>query len=222
MAMTGIIGDFIAYIFIRANGWFEEGDFIIHNGATVHVVDIEWRFTKAYSFANKCFMYIPNGILGNKELTNQSQDNARWDVQTIPLDPNLPGSVLETIVKDVWALLRAQDGTFTALSGKSFPNQLEITQSGCRISDFKETESAKGGQITLNVKLVAKYFYSKCPEQDKSVSGKSSNHDHYSDEVGDDWRDHQFDWVGGWNAQKEIILIGIQKILEKNGAFKGK
>merc|ERR1719321_2305679 len=33
MAMTGVIGDFIAYVFIRGNGWFEEGDFIFFQGS---------------------------------------------------------------------------------------------------------------------------------------------------------------------------------------------
>lgn len=210
MAMTGVISDFIAYVFIRADGWFVEGDFIFYNGSIVEVLDIEPRHTKCYCFAHKCNMYIPNGLLGNKELINQSQDNARVQFLSIPLDPNLAGSALEAIVKDVWALLRSQSD-FTALNGKKFANQVDIDSCSCCISDLTTTESAKElGQITLSLKLAALYYHSKSEPVDGKTPGP------------DEWRAHQWDWLAGWNFQKEKILIDVQKILDKNGACKGK
>lgn len=204
MALTGIVSDFIAYIFIRANGWFQEGDFIYHNGGLIKVVDIEWRHTKAFSFAHKCIVYIPNGLLGNKELINQSQDEGRVVFTDIPLNPKVTGETLEAIVKDAWELLRSQDKPFTALNGKTFENQLDVGASGVFISDYGAATSAKElAQIHLKVKLTAQYYYSKPPVKVPE---------------GEDWREHQWDWIAGWNFQTELIFIGIQKILDKHAA----
>jgi small-conductance mechanosensitive channel len=207
MATTSLVSDFIAYVFIRMNHWFTEGDLIYYQGGLHEVQDIHWRFTQTMAFANRCKMYIPNGKLGNAELVNQSQDFGRMVIKNIPLPPHLSGAALEGIVTDIWALIKALDGKkFKGLNGETYDNQVDVAASSVVISDNAAATSAKElSQVTLTVKLKALFSYSTPPP----FTGEG--------EV-PDARDRQWDWLGPWNAQQERVLIDVQKVLDKHAS----
>jgi small-conductance mechanosensitive channel len=204
MATTSIISDFLAYLFIRMNGWFTEGDLIYYGGNLLTVKDIHWRYTQAYNFSHRCDMYIPNGKLGNGDLVNQSQDGGRMVAKNIPLPPDVPSAKLEAIVKEIWTLLRGQDKAFTGLNGETYDNQINVKGSSVLISDAGAAGSAKElSQVVLTVKLKALYSYSTPPP-------------FKGDGAEPDWRDRQWDWLAGWNAQQERVLLDVQKVLDKH------
>jgi len=207
MATTSLVSDFIAYIFIRMNHWFTEGDLIYYQGGLHEVQNIHWRFTQTMCFANKCTMYIPNGKLGNAELVNQSQDFGRLVIKNIPLSPQLSGTALEGIVTEIWALLKGLDGKkFKGLNGETYDNQVDVAASSVLISDNAAATSAKElSQVTLTVKLKGLFSYSTPPP----FTGEGEE---------PEWRERQWDWIGPWNAQQERVLIDVQKVLDKHTA----
>jgi len=211
MATTSVISDFLAYVFIRMNGWFTEGDFIYYNGNMQRVVNIHWRFTQTMMFGSngfeQCAMYIPNGRLGNAELVNQTQDAGRWVIKNIPLPPQTSGAALEAIVKEIWVLLKSYDGKqFTALNGDTHENQLNIASCGVMISDSGASSSAKElSQVMLTVKLKGLYSYSTPPP----FTGEGEE---------PEMHERQWDWLGPWQAHQERVLIEVQKVLDKHTA----
>merc|ERR1719359_866845 len=54
MGVSGIMKDMMSYVFIRANDYFEEGEFIYFGGKLLQVKDITWLHTFAYNPKLKC------------------------------------------------------------------------------------------------------------------------------------------------------------------------
>lgn len=191
MGVSGIMKDMMSYVFIRANDYFEEQEYIYFGGNLLHVREITWLHTFAYNPKTKSDMFIPNNKLACKGINNQSRDNARQFGVELPIPGDATVEQASQIVKDMWTLIRSNDGvSFTAPNGKEYEGQFDIKKSNVYLS----------APDTLTVKLFGKYYFSKPP------AGQSSKPDHA----------RQMEWSAGWNYQVESMLLEFNNIVSKH------
>merc|ERR1719160_2404332 len=76
-AVSGLVADMCSYCFIRANDYFQEGEFIMNDGELLQIKHIFWCYTFAYRPSTRSDVYIPNGGLVGSAINNRSRDNSR-------------------------------------------------------------------------------------------------------------------------------------------------
>lgn len=189
-AMAGIVQDMMSYVFIRVNDYFEEGDFVYHDGLN-QVKSIHWCHTVLYNLKTKSPMYVPNSTLAGG-INNQSQDSGR----VFETDFGVPGNPEKAaaVVKDFWQLIRSLDGKgFTGLDGKEYESQIDTEKSVVYLV-------GTGGNV--HVKLVGKYYFSAPPQWKKEGAAPSNEK-------------RQLEWQAPWNFQVENFILEAMKILAK-------
>lgn len=202
--LSGMVKDIMCYFLIRMKNIFEEGDFIYYNGEIYQVRAIGWLFIQAYRMSTRSITFIPNSEVGSAGVNNQSRDDKRVYEAILPLPGSLAAAKVEAIIKDGWTVLRSLDGsTFLALNGQTIESQLDAKKSSIFIENICETSGNEFASVGLNMRLVAKYFYSKPPPWDRP--GEEPDH-----------RQRQMDWKVKWHYQVEWFLVEMKRIIDKH------
>jgi small-conductance mechanosensitive channel len=191
MGVSGVVKDMMSYVFIRANDYFTEGEFIYFGGKLIQVKEITWLHTFAYLPKTRSDMFIPNSKLAQKGINNQSRDNARQFGSELAVPADASAEQVSKIVAEMWATIRAtEDRKFTAPNGTELDGQIDVKKSSVYLS----------APDCLTVKLFGKYYFSHPPEgnSDKPPLAR------------------QMEWSAGWNYQVESLLLQFQNIVDKN------
>jgi small-conductance mechanosensitive channel len=192
MGVSGVVKDMMSYAFIRANEYFEEGEFIYFGGNLLQVKEITWLHTFAYNPKTRSDMFIPNNKLACKGINNQSRDNARQFTLELPIPGDASADQVAKIVQQTWAAIRAtEDLTFTAPNGTEYEGQINVKKSAVYLSSPE----------TLTVKVFGKYFFSTPPKGGASDKPPLAR---------------QMEWSAGWNYQVESLCLQFKTIVDKN------
>lgn len=198
LSLSGVIGDILAHVFLRMDGHFREGDFIIYDGGLVQIVDMKWRHVIGITEAQNAIIYIPNAELTSLPLVNQSQDSDRC--VEVDILVNLDAASLKQAVKNAWDLLaqtEAEDFTFTGSNGTEYTNQFNTPECAIWVNENGDT---------VHIKFTGSYFFSAPPP-------------YQGDDEEPAWIDRQEDWENGWQMQVEWYNIQLKKMNESLGAW---
>jgi len=199
LALTGIISDIVAHIFIRLDDHFVEGDFICFEGDLVEIVKLEWRHTVGIKDSSSSYVYIPNSQLTSSALINQSKDNDHIVEVDIPV--NMDTDRVEKAVKNCWSIFertKEEDFTFKGPDGKEYRNQ--FNSDACSVW-LKESCEA------IHITFVGKYFLSEPPPWDDEDGEKPS-------EI-----ERQGDWETPWAFQIQWFHLECKALNEKLGPW---
>merc|ERR1719316_384144 len=193
-AVSGLVADMCSYCFIRANDYFQEGEFIMNDGELLQIKHIFWCYTNAYRPSTRSTVYIPNSALAGQGINNRSRDNAR----TFEIDMDVPVAQAMVICQDVMALIQSSEQTgFTATNGKSFDGQIDVNKSCVFIAGV----DPGGDSCTMKIKLFGKYFFSKPPQWKMDTPEPQAVA-------------RQLEWQAGWNYQMEWLLLEAKKVID--------
>lgn len=198
LSLAGVIGDVMAHVFIRLDGHFTEGDYLIYDGSLVQIHDIRWRHTLGITEATNSVIYIPNSELTSMSLINQTQDNDRSTEVDIPI--NVEAGKLEEALKNAWDILNStgEEGfTFTGINGRKYENQFETDD--CQI--WVSEDSYK-----VHFNFVGKHFFSNPPPWE----GESEE---------EPPKNRQRQWEHAWQMQIEWYLLEVKRRNEKLGEW---
>lgn len=191
MGVSGIVKDIMSYVFIRANDYFTEGEFIYFGGKLIQIKEITWLHTFAYLPKTRSDLFIPNSKLASQGINNQSRDNARQFATELPIPGDASAEQVAKIVSEMWTIVRATENlTFTAPNGKEFEGQIDVKKSSIYLS----------APDCLTVKLFGKYFFSHPPEGNSDKPRLA----------------RQMEWSAGWNYQVESLLLQFKNVVDKN------
>lgn len=199
-AVSGIVADMCSYCFIRANNYFEEGEFIMNDGDLLQVKHIFWCFTYAYRPKTRSDVFVPNSDLAGQGINNRSRDDARAFSIDLEVPTGSTNAQTTKMIQDVLALIKESDKSgFTAMNGRKFDGQIDVAKSTVFITGI----NPEGGSCTLKIKLAGKYYFSKPPQWKM-------------DSPAPDAHARQMEWQAGWNYQMEWLLLEAKKIIDAN------
>jgi small-conductance mechanosensitive channel len=202
--LSGMVKDIMCYFLIRMKNIFDEEDFIYHNGEIYQVRSIGWLFIQAYRMSTRSITFIPNSEIGSQGVNNQSRDDKRVHEATLPLPGSLPAAKVEAIIKEGWNVLRGQENsTFLALNGQTIDSQMDTKKSSLYITNINETSGNEFASVHLNLRLVAKYYYSKPPPWEGATQEPIP-------------KKRQLDWKMKWHYQVEWFLVEMKKLVDKH------
>lgn len=198
LAVTGVIGDIFAHVFIRLDENFREGDFLIFEGELVEIESFGWRHTVAVRDTECARIYIPNSMLTSCSVVNQSKDSDREITVEVPV--KLTSEKLEQAIQNIHGLLQrtAEEGyTFEGPDGEVYDNQLNTDE--CRVY-----LSPTCDKIIIN--LVGAYYFSNPPP--------------FEDEGPEPpLRERQMDWEMQWYYQVQWFHLEVKEMNEKLGQW---
>jgi small-conductance mechanosensitive channel len=198
IAVGGLVSDVMSYCFIRANDYFQEGEFIMNDGELLQVKHIYWCYTFAYRPSTRSDVYVPNSALAGQAINNRSRDNAR----TVEIELDMPIAQAKKTCQDVMALIKKSDESgFTAINGKKFDGQIDANKSHVFVAGV----DPGGDSCTMKIKLFAKYYYSKPPQWKMEDVPEPQP------------VKRQLEWQAGWNYQMEWLLLEATKVIDKSG-----
>lgn len=202
--LSGMVKDIVCYFLIRTKNIFEEEDFIYYNGEIYQVRVIGWFFTQAYRMSTRSMAFIPNSEIGVQGVNNQSRDDKRVYETVLPLPGSMKADAMEAIIKEGWELIRSQkDSSFMGLNGQQIESQMNTDKSALYVAQISETCGNEFDAVHLNIRLVAKYFYSKPPPWDGDTEEPEK-------------RKRQMDWKMKWHYQVEWFLVEMKKSVDKH------